>query len=50
MDADLDLLLTAVYVTADDLLPEKAEERQAKRHRRRGRDAVRGAGDHGNPV
>jgi hypothetical protein len=23
MDADLDLLLTAVYVTADDLLPEK---------------------------
>lgn len=22
MDADLDLLLTAVYVTADDLLPE----------------------------
>ena len=25
MDADLDLLLTAVYVTADDLLPEKAQ-------------------------
>jgi Transposase DDE domain len=25
MDADLDLLLTAVYVTADDLLPEKPE-------------------------
>jgi hypothetical protein len=25
MDADLDLLLTAVYVTADDLLPEKAK-------------------------
>ena len=25
MDADLDLLLIAVYVTADDLLPEKAE-------------------------
>ncbi len=23
MDADLDLLLTAVYVTADDLLPER---------------------------
>ena len=23
MDADLDLLLTAVYVMADDLLPEK---------------------------
>ena len=23
MDADLDLLLTAVFVTADDLLPEK---------------------------
>jgi hypothetical protein len=25
MDADLDLLLTAVYVTADDLLPERAK-------------------------
>lgn len=25
MDADLDLLLTAVYVTADDLLPEQAQ-------------------------
>jgi len=25
MDADLDLLLIAVYVTADDLLPEKAQ-------------------------
>jgi hypothetical protein len=25
MDADLDLLLTAVYVTADDLLPYKPE-------------------------
>lgn len=25
MDADLDLLLTAVYVTADDLLPEKSK-------------------------
>ncbi len=25
MDADLDLLLTAVYVTADDLLPQKPE-------------------------
>ena len=25
MDADLDLLLTAVYVTADDLLPERPE-------------------------
>jgi len=25
MDADLDLLLIAVYVTADDLLPERAE-------------------------
>ncbi len=24
MDADLDLLLTTVFVTADDLLPEKA--------------------------
>jgi hypothetical protein len=24
MDADLDLLLTAVYCTADDLLPERA--------------------------
>jgi hypothetical protein len=24
MDADLDLLLAAVYCTADDLLPEKA--------------------------
>jgi hypothetical protein len=23
MDADLDLLLTAVFVTADDLLPER---------------------------
>jgi hypothetical protein len=25
MDADLDLLLTAVFVTADDLLPERAK-------------------------
>ena len=25
MDADLDLLLTAVYVTADDLLPERSK-------------------------
>ena len=50
MDADLDLLLTAVYVTADDLLPEKAGERQAKRHRRGGRHALRRAGDHGNTV
>ena len=49
MDADLDLLLTAVYVTADDLLPEKPE-RQAKRHRRGGRHAVRRASDHGHTV
>jgi hypothetical protein len=46
MDADLDLLLTAVYVTADDLLPERPE----KRHRRGGRHALRCPGDHGDPV
>ena len=50
MDADLDLLLTAVYVTADDLLPETAGERQAKRHRRGGRRRLRRPGDHGDTV
>jgi hypothetical protein len=50
MDADLDLLLTAVYVTADDLLPCKPGERQAKRHRRGGRHALRCPGDHGVPT
>ncbi len=29
MLADLDLLLIAVFCTADDLLPESGEERQA---------------------
>ena len=50
MDADLDLLLTAVYVTADDLLPDEAGRTPAKRHRRGGRHALRRAGDHGDPV
>jgi hypothetical protein len=49
MDADLDRLLTAVYVTADDLLPEKPEN--AKRSVT---DATSSrcawSSDHGHPV
>jgi len=52
MDADLDLLLTTVFVTADDLLPERQNNAA-----RRVTDAevvtlcvARGAGDHGNSV
>ena len=41
MLADLDLLLTAVFCTADDLLPARQQERQAKRDRRGGRHALR---------
>jgi len=48
MNADLDLLLTAVYVTADDLLPERPGNA-----RRSVTDAevvtMRGADDHGDP-
>jgi hypothetical protein len=40
MDADLDLLLTAVYVTADDLLP-RGRGTHEKRHRRGSRHALR---------
>ena len=36
MDADLDTLCTAVYVTADDLLPARPGQRPAPGHRRRG--------------
>ena len=50
MLADLDLLLIAVFCTADDLLPERAEERQTNADRRGGRHALRRAGDHGDPV
>ena len=50
MLADLDLLLTAVFATADDLLPDAGQERQAKRDRCGGRHARGRAGDHGCPV
>jgi hypothetical protein len=38
-DADLDLLLTAVYVTADDLLPDRPQNAPEKRHRRKSASA-----------
>ena len=50
MDADLDLLLTVVYCMADDFLPARQRNAQAKGHRRGDRHVVRGAGDHGDPV
>ena len=49
MLADLDLLLTAVFCTADDLLPE-GQERQSEIDRRGGRDALRRPVDHGHPA
>jgi hypothetical protein len=52
MDADLDLLLTAVYVTADDLLPERPEnarrivtDAEVVSRRLRGPRVGRAAGD-----
>ena len=46
MLADLDLLLTAVFCTADDLLPE-GRETPVEVDRCGGRHPLRGAVDHG---
>ena len=48
MLADLDLLLIAVFCSADDLLPEPRQERQTDPGRRGGRHSRRRAGDHGD--
>jgi hypothetical protein len=50
MDADLDLLLRTVFLTADDRLPERQRKRCPEDHGRGARHPVRRAGDHGNPV
>ena len=50
MDADLDLLLIALYCTVDDLLPVKAANAQAQDHRSGGHHAVHRPGDDRLPL
>jgi hypothetical protein len=48
MLADPDLLLIAVFCTADDLLPQPAKSAKRILDRRRGLHSLRGAGDDGD--